>query len=334
LFGKGVTGDDDKLTLLAISSQVWNDFSSKINASTATGGFAYPDPVDPENPAVWYTWTVGSAAPYTGAIGNDKSQMGSTGCIDITYKTQVSSKGIPIKYPNSLVDPDGSPSEYYYSKATLHLYDCVKILTEREQVMLIAAAYPNARYLFEIGWKNTDFSHYLEDPEFNRQFDNVEQLWVDENSISQTVITLPSKNQPVEEEEEFDGTLESYEAPSVVLPKAKAESRASSTPAVAKKTVKSDKYDQPLPNEEVSEFEPLDDDGLEEISSDGAEEETEEIEIKAGEDKEGWAIDLSNNEYILDDEGNRQKFDANGDLYTPPPVVLKKPVKKIVKRAV
>jgi hypothetical protein len=341
-YGRGMTTDSDKLTLLAISSQVWGDFSGRINSPTDMGEFAYQNPVDLTKPAVWYMWKIGKPAPYTGAIGSS-ANFGSTGCVDRMYKTRTNAAGVPVRFPESLVSAKGTPTDYYYSKAGLHLYDCVRILEEREQALLVAEAYPNGKYLFQIGWKNTDFEHYLEEEDFLKIFANVEQLWVDDSRACESVVLPGAKNDEYETDESKAYETESQEGPIDVesetpaAKKAPAKAAAPSAPkkpasknGTAKKPAKEDKYDKPLPNEEDDEaaFDamiPLGDDNLESLSSDdeAENEETqgEEYEqVNVYEDEEGWIHYSDSKEYCLDDDGNRQKLGKDGNPYTPPPV--------------
>ena len=53
--GKGL-GQGEKLTVLAISQQIWNDITQAMNGRSPDGNWVYPNPCDPGQLAVFYAW--------------------------------------------------------------------------------------------------------------------------------------------------------------------------------------------------------------------------------------------------------------------------------------
>jgi hypothetical protein len=324
LFGKGI--DDGKLTLLAISGQVWADLASKLNATTSEESFAYANPVNPLKPTVWYMWKLGSPVPFQGAIAGT-SNFGSTGCVDVKYRTRQNAAGVEVKFPQPFMTPKGTPTDYYYSKVPTHLCDCVQLQQPREQALMLAQAYPNAKRLFEIGWKNTDFTGYLDDPEFNARFAGIEQLWEPEGEMYPATVTLPKKTKASKAADTAD--YKTDDDPFGGDPP-------TATPAKPAKPSKSaaSKYSAPLPNEpdadleELEELQPLEEvNDFEQALND---ENVEEDEIELDEDADGFV--MLDGEYYLDDNGQKQKINEAGELYTPEPL-KKKAVRKVKRSA-
>lgn len=183
--GKGLGDDGTKLTIMAVSNQVFEDLAGDMNAQTADGNFNFPNACDPERLAVFYAWNHKTSAtvPVPGKT-NSKELAGMTGAVSgVYYGPRMREIGRQFKLPRRYVTAAGGPSDAYFERVPLHIGDCINYMDAFTQVKELAVAYADARSLFELAYRGTQFEEMIEEPEVQNIFGRTQQKFVYDSTI-------------------------------------------------------------------------------------------------------------------------------------------------------
>jgi hypothetical protein len=199
-YGKGVK-TNERLTCIAVSEQVWRDFSRCMNTATLNNEYAFANPVDPRRPAIFYSWAHKKGpCPIPGQFSTTANE-GSSGIVSGSYYFQQQLIAPTESVPPVSIPPQfycsgegGSevyPSSEYYAK-TLHIGQAVRRLNDLEMACELAEAFCDARAVFEVGWKGTSFEDLLNEREFQSKFENIQQTLVWSESVFEGApVSLP-----------------------------------------------------------------------------------------------------------------------------------------------
>ena len=206
LFGRGSVLQE-RLCCIAIPPQTWSDIVTRLNTRTADGGYAYPNPVDPRQLSVMYIFNSDLNDPVTNAKATQA--VGYAGSVAYQYvakgRTVLDRVALPQEMWMTNDEGIPAPTDEYFGKV-IHWKEALRHLDDREQALLLAGAYANAKCLFEIGWKGTQFEDFLRDEEFLAKFKCPQEITRESNqgvtavnsySYQQGMSAQAHGNQPV-----------------------------------------------------------------------------------------------------------------------------------------
>jgi len=181
--GKGVALGE-KLALLAVSSQIWQDLAKTLNTRLPTGGWLYPDPLDPNQLAVFYAWPHRKTnSPVPGVVVTTNMD-GMSGTVSGQLFDQSGKVvGEHFRLPPQFLTPQGMPSQEYYSKVPLHIGETINYMDDLTMIKELAHAFPDARDMFKIAFEGTDYAGYLHEPEIAKIFATTQQKFIYDSTI-------------------------------------------------------------------------------------------------------------------------------------------------------
>jgi len=199
--GKGL-GPDEKISIVAVSQQIWNDLTKAMNTRGPNGDWFYPNPVNPDQLAVFYAWKHrGAACPVPGVKSStDIDGMSGTvaGALYNFNGQQLGPPGQPFQLPRNLLTQQGTPSNDYYAKIPMHVGDTINYMDDHTMIKELAMAFSDAKAIFELAYARTDFEQHLNDPEIASIFGSVPQAFIYDTSIFEGEPVSVQVQQPVQ----------------------------------------------------------------------------------------------------------------------------------------
>jgi hypothetical protein len=170
-----------------LTQQLWNDLTKTMNSRGPDGNWFYPNPCNPAQLTVFYTWKFKgkstACCPVPGVTINDQ-MAGMRGAVaGVFYGANQQEITRNISLPAHLLNSDGTPSQAYFEKVPLHIGETINYMTDEQMIKELAGAYANAKCLFEMAFKRTQWEDYLRQPDIARIFDTTPQSYIYDSSI-------------------------------------------------------------------------------------------------------------------------------------------------------
>jgi len=207
--GKGIAANE-KLTVLAISTQVWSDLVKVMNTRTPDGNWLYPDVCNPDQLAVFYAWAhkTNPNSPVPGVVSTTKID-GMSGTVagqlfDVNGSGNII--GGQFKLPPYMLTPQKTPTKEYFDKVPMHVGETVRRMDDFTMIKELAAAFSDAKAIFDLAFKQTDYEQYLDEPEIKSIFGATPQKFIYDSSIFTGAPTHHQVVQPppVSQQQQFD----------------------------------------------------------------------------------------------------------------------------------
>jgi len=181
--GKGLE-PGGKLAVMMVTTQVWNDLTRAMNLRGRDGNFVYQNPCDPAQMAVFYAWNHRKAKCPVPGVTSTTDIDGMSGTVAgqlFAPNGQVLAPGVGV--PQSWVTPQGGPSDEYFTKVPLHVAEVINYMDDFTMIKELAAAFCDAKVIFELAYKGTDYEQYLDEPDVKSLFGGTAQKFVYDSSI-------------------------------------------------------------------------------------------------------------------------------------------------------
>jgi len=183
--GKGLGPSNERLSVVALTRQVWSDLTKGMNAQNDLGDWNFPDPCSPDKLAVFYAWNhrQSHGVPVPGAA-NDKDLAGMTGAVSgIYYAPGQKKAGGPFALPSKFVGPNGGPTEAYFDKVPVHISEVINYMDARQMIIEMAKCYADAKSLFDLAFARTQFQEILQEQEILDIFAKSQQNFIYDSTI-------------------------------------------------------------------------------------------------------------------------------------------------------
>ena len=181
--GKGLV-PGEKLTLLAVSSQIWNDLTKTMNNRASDGDWVYPNPCNPKQLAVFYAWNHEKSVCPVPGVSAKKDISGMSGTVaGLLYDLNGREVAREFKLPQQFLTPNGTPSQAYYDKVPLHVGETINYMSDFQMMKELAHAFADAKAIFDLAFKRTQYEEFLKDPEITAIFGATPQTYVYDGSI-------------------------------------------------------------------------------------------------------------------------------------------------------
>ena len=88
-----------------------------------------------------------------------------------------------FKLPQQFLTPEGAPSQAYFDKVPMHVGETINYMTDFQVIKEMAHAFADAKSIFELAFKRTDYEAYLKEPEIVSIFGATPQKYIYDTSI-------------------------------------------------------------------------------------------------------------------------------------------------------
>ena len=196
--GKGLGPDNEKLTVVAVSRQIWRDLTAGLNARNKNGEIEYPNPCDPNDLAVFYAWEhKKSLPPIPDRVVTTQIDGHSGGVSGVYFRPNKVTAGKQFALPQKYVEADGAPSDAYFEKVPIHIGETIRYMSASEQLREMARAFADAKSLLDISFAGTQFAEQLEDPAIAGIFAQTQQRYIYDSSVhagapTSVPVTMPA----------------------------------------------------------------------------------------------------------------------------------------------
>jgi len=224
--GKGLAAGE-KLILLAVSTQIWQDLVKTMNTRTPAGDWLYPDVCDPDHLAVMYAWKhkASPQSPVPGVVsmtqidGMSGTVSGQLYDVFAYGNPQVPPVCKQFSLPPQFLTPQKGPSQAYFDKIPMHVGETINYMDDYAMIKELALAFADAKAIFDLAFKQTDFEQYLDEPDIKAIFGATPQKVIYDSSIfagapSHHQVTQPAYSQsPAQQQQYQPPNQQQYQSP-------------------------------------------------------------------------------------------------------------------------